>query len=71
MISSTKSSWRTSGAPQGLILGQLVFDVFINDLKNGTDSNLGNFTDDGKLGRVADTTDSFAAIQRGWDSLEN
>lgn len=34
MISSTKANWRqvTSGMTQGLILGLILFNIFINDL---------------------------------------
>jgi len=42
VISSTKLSWRpvTACIPQGLILGLILFNVFINSLDNGVDCTL-------------------------------
>ncbi|KAJ7395798.1 hypothetical protein BTVI_151798 [Pitangus sulphuratus] len=68
IIRSTGYSWRpaSSGVSQASILGPGLFDLFINDLDEGTEASSAS----SKLGGVASTPECCAAIQKNLDRLE-
>lgn len=56
--------------PRGKYWGQILLDLFANDLDNGADWTISKFAGDIKLGRVADIPDSCSSIHRDAVRLE-
>ena len=71
VVNGAKSQWAPilSGVPQGIVLGPLLFSLYINDIMVGTESEIRLFADDCVCYRQFDSTEDTTKLQKDIDQL--
>ncbi|CAM5143004.1 unnamed protein product [Natator depressus] len=67
------SEWSevTSGVPQGSVVGPILFNLFINDLEKGVNSEVAKFADDTKLLKIVKTKADCEELQKDLTKLSD
>ncbi|CAM4547301.1 unnamed protein product [Lepidochelys olivacea] len=70
-INGQFSEWRemNSGVPQRSVLGPVLFNIFINDLEKGVNSEVAKFADDTKLLKIIKSQADCKELQKDLSKL--
>ena len=60
-----------SGVPQGIVLGPLMFLLYINDIDENISSTVRLFTDDCVMYRMIDSLEDSLCLQRDLSTILN
>eukprot|EP00061_Rhincodon_typus_P006699 g27627.t1 len=58
-----------SGVPQGLVMGPVLFVIYINDLDVNIGGMVSKFADDTKIGGVVNSEEGYLRVQRDLDQM--
>ena len=72
VVINGQSSWSAdvlSGVPQGIVLGRMLFLLYINDINEGVNSKMRPFADDSIVYREIQTSADHSALESDLNKL--